>query len=230
MGPGGYSLLIGQHCPLTKGKEMTQFIDQTPRDFLASLNPPLAQAGARGRFSKDAQAALATARAEGFLFIGDPGHPKTEVKTPRAPKTEAPKQVVTGAPVSLVKPAPAVATETYDPKEVRAWAKQNGVEVGERGRIKPEVFAAFAKAGGKPVGAGAKPIVKAPAVKVRKEKVAWGFIPRKKGDGQHISEPLLGIQNCGSCKQGIQFCGCPTGPVMPKHYGGAVALLTRPKV
>jgi len=41
---------------------------QTERDYLASLNPPLAIAGARGRFSKAAKAELVRARAAGMTF------------------------------------------------------------------------------------------------------------------------------------------------------------------
>lgn len=41
---------------------------QTERDYLASLTPPLAIAGARGRFSKAAKAELVRARAAGVVF------------------------------------------------------------------------------------------------------------------------------------------------------------------
>jgi hypothetical protein len=41
---------------------------QTERDYLASLDPPLAIAGARGRFSTAAKAELVRARAAGMIF------------------------------------------------------------------------------------------------------------------------------------------------------------------
>jgi hypothetical protein len=41
---------------------------QTEREYLASLNPPLAIAGARGRFSKAAKAELVRAREAGITF------------------------------------------------------------------------------------------------------------------------------------------------------------------
>jgi hypothetical protein len=41
------------------------------RAYLASLSPPLAKAGSRGRFSKEAHAALAKARDEGVTFDGE---------------------------------------------------------------------------------------------------------------------------------------------------------------
>jgi hypothetical protein len=41
---------------------------QTEREYLAGLTPPLAIAGARGRFSKAAKAELVRARAAGVIF------------------------------------------------------------------------------------------------------------------------------------------------------------------
>jgi hypothetical protein len=41
---------------------------QTEREYLASLTPPLAISGARGRFSKAAKAELVRARAAGMVF------------------------------------------------------------------------------------------------------------------------------------------------------------------
>ncbi len=196
-----------------------QFIDQTPRDFLASLNPPLATAGARGRFSKDAQAALATARADGFLFIGDAGHPKTEVKTPKAPKVslDKPTQVVTGVP------AQAPTGGSVDPKAVRAWAKGAGVAIGERGRIKPEVIAQYLAQGGKTTSTvkvtlgGSKP--KPEAVKVRENRTGYSVI-----DGILIRQ-----DSCGACNSRITHCACKAGPQVMKFLareaGAPVALV-----
>jgi hypothetical protein len=198
-----------------------QFIDQTPREFLASLNPPKAVAGARGRFSKDAQEALATARGDGFLFIGDAGHPKTEVKAPRAPKAPAaPKTVVTGAPTT------APTGGTVDAKAVRAWAKANGVEVGERGRIKPEVITRYLAGGGKTNASastvkvtmgGSKP--KPEAVKVRDEKTGYSV----------IGGILIRQDACGNCNARIPYCGCKKGPQVHKflarEVGTPVALI-----
>jgi len=199
-----------------------QYIDQTPRDFLASLNPPLATAGARGRFSKDAQAALATARGDGFLFIGDEGHPKTAAPAPKKEKAPATqKTVVTGAPT------PAPTGGTVDAKAVRAWAKANGVEVGERGRIRPEVVTQYLANGGKTtatgstvkvtLGGSAKPPVD--AVKVRDEKTGYSV----------IGGTLIRQDSCGSCKARITHCGCKKGPqvhpFLAREVGQPVALI-----
>lgn len=201
-----------------------QFIPQTPRDFLASVTgsngEPLAKAGARGRFGKEAQAALDTARADGFLFIGDPGHPDTPVKTPKAPKAPAaPKTVVTGPP------AVAPTGGTVDAKAVRAWAKANGVEVGERGRIKPEVITQYLTNGGKTTASGqtvkvtlggSKP--KPEAVKVRENKTGYSVI-----DGILIRQ-----DSCGQCNARITHCACKNGPQVMKflarEVGAPVAL------
>ncbi|MFG3715828.1 histone-like nucleoid-structuring protein Lsr2 [Micromonospora sp. NPDC047730] len=40
-------------------------------------------------------------------------------------------------------------TLTATPKEVRAWAKENGHDVGDRGRISKEIKAAFQAATGR---------------------------------------------------------------------------------
>jgi hypothetical protein len=202
-----------------------QFIDMTPRAFLASLTPPLAvnHEGARGRFSKEGVAALATARADGFLFIGDAGHPKTEVKAPKAPKADKPKVSLVKAPkadapatVPAQSAAPAV---EVNPKEVRAWAKANGHEVGERGRLHGTVVSAFLAAGGKAVGPKAKPAAAPKPERVRKQTVAYGRIPRRKSDPAYLTEPIIGVEQCGTCRKGIAYCPCAGGPTLPKQYG-----------
>lgn len=215
-----------------------QWIPQTEREFLASLNPPLAKAGARGRFSTAATAALAKARAEGFGFIGDKGHPQNPVKAPAAPKTV--KTVVTSAPAQAA-PADAVSTEVsvptqptktvstgVDAKAARAWAKAQGMAVGERGRLHPTVISAYVAANGAPVTLAKTPEQKAAAkpVRTRTQKVAYGVIPRRKGDPKYLSEPVLAVTNCGKCKKGISYCGCET-PSLPKHFGAGPLAFSR---
>jgi hypothetical protein len=225
------------NLPQPKGVPMTeiQWIPQTERDFLASVTgedgKPLAIAGARGRFSRAATEALAKARSEGFGFIGDKGHPMTEVKTPKAPK--APKTVVSSTP----KPAeteqpktvtvPAQTTPSVDAKAVRAWAKTNGHTVGERGRIRPEVISAYLAGGGKVVTAAPKAAQAQPKpVRVRTQTVAYGRVRR--GDlPKHISEPVLAITNCFRCRKTVSYCGCADGVQMPKWAGGESAVFSK---
>lgn len=208
---------------------MAQFIPQTPRDFLASLTPPLAIPNSPGRFGKAGVEALAKARQDGFLFIGDPGHPDTEAPKVKAPKAEKPAVVkaegdVAPKPTTVV--VPKQATPAVDPKEVRAWAKANGHEVGDRGRIHGNVVTAFLAAGGKAVGPKA-PEAKAPKpVKVRSQQIAWGRIPRRKSDPKFFTEPILGIKQCGACRKGVSYCPCEGGPRLPKHYGSGPTVLT----
>jgi len=125
----------------------------TPRDFLASLTPPQAKAGTRGRFSAEATATLAKARADGYLFLGDEGNshnPVAEVKAPTVKPAKA---------VSLVKAAP---VEPSEGSKVRAWARDNGIAVGDRGRFAPSLLAAYAAQDASLF------TVKAPVVKVAK--------------------------------------------------------------
>lgn len=95
--------------------------------------------GERGRFSAEMQAALASAPDGSFAEASKP-----------APAAPRPKSVKSGnvATVAVQRKS------TADPKAVRAWAKDNGHQVGDRGRIRPEVFAAYeaakADAGEKP--------------------------------------------------------------------------------
>lgn len=55
---------------------------QTKRDYLASLTPPLAIPGTRGRFSKAALAELERARKSGVVFSDD----DSKAPTPRKPR------------------------------------------------------------------------------------------------------------------------------------------------
>lgn len=90
--------------------------------------------GSRGRFSADMQAALASAPAGSYVEA-------------------EPKPLTMRNPIKSVTPGPKAPTvikvkSKADPKAVRTWAKANGVAVGDRGRIKPEVFAAYEAAQG----------------------------------------------------------------------------------
>jgi hypothetical protein len=204
-----------------------QFVPQTAREFLSTVKgadgKPLAIAGARGRFSKAATEALAKAHADGFVFIGEAGHPQTEVKTVKAPKpAKTVTMTTTTAPVPTQPTAPKV---EVDPKEVRAWAKANGHEVGERGRIHGTVIGAFLASGGKAVGPKAKAVTAPKPVRVRTQSVAYGLIRR--GDApKHVSEPLLAISSCYSCKKPVGYC-THEAPIMPKWAGGHAASLTK---
>lgn len=173
--------------------------DVTPREWLASQadseGNPLAKAGTRGRFGKDAVAALEHAKAQGWTFT-EPV--KAAPSAPAAPRVTAPRPAA--APAAA--PAPVETLPQVDPKEVRAWAKQNGHEVAQRGRLHKTVVQAFLKAGGKPVGQGAKRVTPLDMPKVRRE--TTGFVM--------IGNTRIRQDMCGACKASVSRCACKVGP------------------
>lgn len=104
----------------------------TKRDWLAEQG--LAKKGARGRFSREAIAAIVKAESEGMKF-DEPVIP-TPVKSKSVQRRVA---VQKEAPVTQEK-------STADPAAVRKWAKENGVTVSERGRVSEETKLAYEKA------------------------------------------------------------------------------------
>lgn len=97
---------------------------QTKREYLAGKG--LAIAGARGRLSAEAHKAIDLAHSQGVKFSDDNPITVTKITKPRAIKV--PKPVV---------------TEAVNPKDVREWAKKNGKDVPERGRISTELKAEY---------------------------------------------------------------------------------------
>jgi len=92
---------------------------KSERAYLASLTPPLAKENSRGRFSREAQAALVEARANGVTF-----------------GSEDDSQGNSG-------PSVAKAAGGHSPSVVREWARDNGYDVPSRGRISADVMAAY---------------------------------------------------------------------------------------
>lgn len=89
------------------------------REYLASLTPPLAKENSRGRFSKEAKAAIVEARANGVTF----GSEDDSLGNPLPPAAKA-----AGGP---------------SPSAVREWAKENGYQVPSRGRLPSDIIAAY---------------------------------------------------------------------------------------
>jgi len=104
----------------------------TKREWLVEQN--LATPG-RGRFSREANAALDKAISEGIVF--DDNTP-AKIPSPRITATDSTVKVrvVGGGPVPIPR-------ESYNPKDVRAWAKGKGIPVGERGRIDHSIVAQY---------------------------------------------------------------------------------------
>jgi hypothetical protein len=185
------------------------------RQFLNSVTNPatgMPYAGlTRGRFSAEAEA-LAAANTDKWAEA------PVVVKVPKAPKpAAAPK-----APgVSLAKAPASVATGNVNPKEVRAWAKQNGHEVGERGRIHGSVVQAFLAAGGKATVPSAPRPTPLLMPKVRRE--STGFTV--------VGGTLIRQDKCGN-GHAVSRCNCPDGVPAYKWLAkehGAPLMLTLDK-
>lgn len=179
------------------------------REFLnANINPAtgLPFAGlTRGRFSAEAEA-FAAANAGKWADA-----PKV-VAAPKAPK--APK-------VSLAKAAPAptvVQTGQVDPKEVRAWAKNVGKQVGDRGRIHSSIVAEYIAANGRGPKVQAKRPTPLLMPKVRKENSGFTV----------VGGTLIRQDRCGNGNHTVAQCPCPGGPRaykwLEKENGGPLVL------
>ena len=154
----------------------------TKREFL--IEKGLAKPG-RGRFSAEANAALAEAVANGAVF-DEPVKPVKEVAT------EGDK------PSQPSKP-------TSETAEVRAWAASNGIKVGERGRIPEKVLAAFKS--DDPSSLRSKPTyVVAPQTRVRQIACMYG---------QDAEGHVIGYALCRKCSFHVSLCRCARGPQPP---------------
>lgn len=166
----------------------------------------------RGRFGKDALLAIATAEAQGHTFVepvvATPKPKATTAATPAAPK---PTRVA----------LPKENLPATDPKAVRAWAKQNGHTVGDRGRIHADVIKAYLADGGKAVAVTTAEVKRPTPLdmpKVRRENSGWS---RVKGI-------LIRQDRCGKCTAAVSRCTCKTGPqahaFLSKEVGEPVIL------
>jgi hypothetical protein len=174
----------------------------TKRQYLVSLG--LTRPDSRGRFSAEAQAALYKAEAEGMKFADGNAAPST-----------------TTTPVDDSKP--------YNAKAVRRWAARNGIVLGARGRIPADIVNRFHAenteerdaVSSDPVDMEFAPVIAPapvePKVPVRDETEAFGFARRQEGDPDYITEPVVGLSNCGRCGEAVQFCNCTSGPWVPSY-------------
>jgi len=154
----------------------------TKREWLAAQG--LAKPGTRGRFGKAAHEALEQAEKDGIVFDDPTPKPAKEVATEGA---EAPS-----------KPS----RPTSENAEIRAWARDNGFTIGERGRISAEILAAYH---GDPIPDNDY-VPPPPQVRVRPARVMYGF----DNDGHKI-----GFATCGRCAEHISYCECSEGIKTP---------------
>lgn len=155
----------------------------TKRDYLVGLG--LAKPG-RGRFSKEATEALAAAEASGQIF-DEPVKPVKEVAT------EGDK------PSQPSKP-------TSESSLIRSWAADNGIKVGERGRIPADVIKAFGKQDATGLAETPKVYTVTPSVRTRQIKTMYGE------DDKGLK---IGFSQCRRCAMHVSWCRCSTGPKPP---------------
>lgn len=69
--------------------------------------------------------------------------------TPTTSTVDIPKQYQSqDAPVPAPEPTTSTTSSVVDSRKVRAWAISQGIPVGKRGRIKPDVIARYTEAHG----------------------------------------------------------------------------------
>lgn len=154
----------------------------TKREYLVEKG--LAKAG-RGRFSKEAVAALAAAEAEGIVF-DEPVKPEKPVKS----ETDE-------------EPAPSSPSLPTEAQKVREWARAQGIEVGERGRIPKGVTAAYQ---GNPPPAKNVAVVK--PWRIMRD---YSLINGTTDDGLVVQ-----FGDCQRCAKRVRYCECASGPVAPE--------------
>lgn len=157
----------------------------------------------QGRISAEGHARLAEAIAKGHTFPEPVTVSKTSkvtVKTPAAPKVRMPE----GA-------------KRADPAAVRKWASANGHTVAARGRIRPEVYAAYLDA------------VPATERETRREEDVPDGAPRVHPEGTtwkvdfaYKGKPVTMVVNdrtaCGNCRWSLGWCACAK-PHIATGYG-----------
>jgi hypothetical protein len=117
----------------------------TPKEFAKDILGLDVKVG-RGRMPADVKAKVDQAIADGWVIKG--GAVKKAVT--QSDETVTPKDVVSV-------PRNVVTTDKFDPQTVREWANANGFEVGRRGRIREEVYAAYAEGNPEAKPAAPKP-------------------------------------------------------------------------
>lgn len=180
----------------------------TKREYAISLG--LAQPG-RGRLSRAAHAAIAKAESEGMTFDVTESNPRMV--------TESNRQVVTESNQKTDKSKTDKSTlKSVDPKAVRKWANDNGLEIGARGRIHEDIISAYLDSG--------------TTVETRKEHRGDGVgffddVPRTRrrdvyfgtleleGDTKKIECRL-----CDRCNYSVGWCQCREGPLKRVEFYG----------
>lgn len=182
---------------------------ESKRDYAVRLG--LAQP-TRGRMSRDAHAAIDAAVAAGAVFV--------EAVKP-APASARPTATVASTPLPAVAPRPSVQAASKDEaKIIRAWAKtQDGLTVGDRGRLHSDVVAAYRAAHGD-----------APATTVVVRRPTPNDMPQRTNiRGLATANGITHVQDtCGRCSKTLPMCQpttCPQGPMATGGVKGPLVLV-----
>lgn len=186
----------------------------TRKQYLAGLNPPLASLG-RGRLSATANAEIERAIREDGMTFSDYADGARVVKTPVVTQSK-PRAVAAVKPVTqsdfkdtdIVIPAgPApIKAGSYDPAVVRAWAKENGHAVSDKGRVNHDLVRAYMDAHD-----GEVPTVSdAVADKDRQHMSRLRFADKYVGTDPATSEKVTKTYRdcCFNCSWSIGYCRC----------------------
>lgn len=159
---------------------------------------------ARGRFSNDGQAAL-----DAHPDFQWADAPKSTPKDNKATSASVPGASTPAPRPAVTTPAPQGTTANLSSKEVRAWAKANGVRVGERGRIHPSVIDAFQRATGKvPTSQQSAPRpTPLDMPKVRRESTGFSVV-----GGILTSQRECGNAGKDGMRHSVASCTCKGGP------------------
>lgn len=171
----------------------------TKRAFLASItNPatgePFAKADTVGKFSAAANA-FAAENADKW------SEPVKAAPVPRAPRQPASTNVTVGAA-----PRETASASKAEAKIIRAWAKtQDGLSVGDRGRIHADVIAAYRAAHGQPTGTT---VMVRPTPNIMPKRTNISGLAELNGIIHR--QDICGNRDCG---KRLPMCQCVGGPV-----------------
>lgn len=128
--------------------------------------------------------------------------------------------------------------------KARDWLVKQGLAKQGRGRFSREAKAALAKAISEGMSFSDFKLTGDEAPKVqrvaefrtatpvvvdrqpfRTQKVVWAV---DKGTKPSHAPLVVTLDSCAGCSKSISYCGCSSGPKLPKYLGGGVALLSKP--
>lgn len=175
---------------------------QTPREYLVKLG--LAKPG-RGKFSAQAHAELKKATKSGVKFA-EPAAPVKPTKKAAAKRTAAtpPKAAVTKP---IERPAEPEPKRSVDPSLVRKWAKEEGIDVNDRGRLSAEIVSKYLAANPDAPTAADRANIVSGVFAAAEPRYPYGT--RFSGKDSTGKKHVLGdAVTCFTCSYSLSHCGC----------------------